>query len=235
MIIIHVKTIFEPVHRAIPKNIKCPNCGTENQVAITVYQKHIATGFSYKVTNKLTGSASCLNCNEDIANVQWTPEIESAFEYLKKEAPIEKPSVKWTILFKLLIGFLILFFSFLCFYFYSEYSKSQTKKELFENPSVNNKFLISHTVREDYTKTQDYGNSWAVIRKIDGDTLVIQFHENKVPLEELSESEAPINGYDGRLYKIKKDEFQKKQRATEFHETNGMGLNYAYIWASEEE
>jgi len=235
MIIIQVKTIFEPIHTAIPENLICPLCGEKGTIEIVIYQKHIQTGFSYKVTKKLSGTAHCTSCNTDIANVQWTPEIEAAFNRLKEQAKIQEPYTKWSIIFKLFLGFIAAFFIFIGGYIYMLSVDGKNKQQFFENPTANHKILVSHTVREDYSKTQDYGNSWAIIRKIDGDTIVIQFHKEKVLLEEVSDSKAPANGYDGVIYKIKKDEFQKEERVTQYHKKNGLGLHYAYIWSFEKE
>lgn len=235
MLIIQVKSIFEPIHTTIPENLKCPNCGEKGNVEVTVYQKHIETGFSYKVTKKLSGTAHCTHCNTDIANVQWSPEIETTFNQLKQEARVQKPSVKWTTTFKLFLGFLFLAFSFVGYQIYALYAENKDKQLFFKNPTANHKILVSHIVREDYSKTHDYGNNWAVIRKIDGDTIVVQFHNKKVALEEVSDSKAPKEGYNGPTYKIKKSEFQKRKRVTEYHKTNGLGLYYAYIWNFEKE
>ncbi len=231
MIIIQVKETFEPIYKAAPKNIRCPNCDVKDNVEITVYQKHIDTGLIYKVTKKLSGTAYCSSCYTDLPNVKWTTEIENAFEHLKTEAPIEKPYAKWSLAFKLLLGFLAIAFIAISIAIYSLYAKNNSIQQIIDNPSANNKLLISHTVREDYTKTQDNGNKWAVIRRVEGDTIVIQFHKDKVLLEEINDSKAPATGYDGPIYKIKKSEFQKKKRVTEYHEKNNMGLNYAYIWS----
>ncbi len=235
MIIIYVKNIFEPIHTAIPENIECPNCSKKNTLEITVYQKHIETGLSYKVTKKLSGTAFCTNCNTDIANVQWSKKIETAFNKLKEQSKIEKPYVKWSKSFKLLLGFLGIAFTSIGIYIYILFASNKAKQHFFENPSANNKILVSHSVRENYSKTEDYGNSWAVIRKIKGDTIVIQFHKERVLLEEISNSKAPKSVYNGLTYKIKKNEFREKKRVTQYHKKNGLGLSFGYIWNFEKE
>ncbi|SDF54119.1 hypothetical protein [Cellulophaga baltica] len=235
MIIINVKTIFEPLHKTIVKDIKCPNCQAKDHVEIVVYQKHTDTGWIYKVTKILTGTAYCLNCNTDIPNVKWTPEIESAFEKLKTESPVQKSYIKLSFLFKLLLCFLAIMAVVIAYFIYSLSNEGKIKQKILQTPTVNNKLLISHAVREDYTKTNDLGNSWAVIKKIDGDTIIIQFSTQKVPLEQLNDSEPPKTSYDGKIYKIKKEAFQNEEKITEYHQEKGMGLNYAYIWKYKEE
>lgn len=112
---------------------------------------------------------------------------------------------------------------------------SDTKKAILQNPTANNKILVAHTVRESTSKFNDLGNSWAIIRQVIGDTIVIQFHADKIPLEDLNDAKAPTTGYNGKIYKIKKSKFQTKERVTEYHKEKHLGLNDAFIWALQKE
>lgn len=227
---INIKTIFDPINNAVIEDIKCPNCQAKDYVEIVVYQKHIDTGLIYRVTKNLSGTANCLSCNTDIPNVKWTPEIESTFETLKKASPAKKPYKKYSFIFKLLLTFLGIMAIGIGYSIWNEIATGKEKIAILENPTINNKLLIAHSVREDYSKIKDLGNSWAIIREVNGDTIVIQFDINKVPLEQINDSEPSKIGYDGKIYKIKKEIFQNKERITEYHQNKGLGLNYAYIW-----
>jgi len=235
MIFINIKTTYVPIHSGVAKNVTCPLCGEKDTVEITIYQKHIDTGWIYTVTNKLSGTAYCKSCNTEIPNVQWTPEIEAAFEKLKAEAYIEKPSKKYSLGFKGLLVFIALMILGIGYALFSAKAATDEKKAIIENPTPDNKLLIHQQVRESMSKFNDLGNSWAVIRKVVGDTIVIQFHKEKLPLGELSDAKAPASGYDGEIYNIKKSVLKNKERVTEYHKEKHLGLNNAYIWAFQKE
>jgi len=235
MIFINVKTTYKPIHKGIVQGVICPICNEKDTIEITIYQKHIDTGWIYNVTNKLSGTAYCTSCNTEIPNVQWTPEIESAFEKLKAEAYVEKPSKKFSLIYKLLLVFIALMVLGIGYALFKAKSIADEKQAILNNPTINNKILVSHTVRESMSKFNDLGNSWAVIKKVSGDTIFIQFHETKLDIEEINGATAPTSGYNGKVYKINKSVFRDKQRATEYHKEKHMGLNDAYIWDFQKE
>lgn len=235
MIILNVKTTYVPIHKGITKDIICPICNTKDSIEITIYQKHIDTGLVYNTTNKLSGTAYCTNCKTEIPNVQWTPEIETVFEKLKAESQIETPGKKYGIIFKILLAFLALVAFGIGYALFSAKATADDKRAILENPTINNKLLIQHQVRESLSQFNDLGNSWAIIRNVTGDTIIIQMHTEKVPLDQINGAKPPTSGYDGKLYKIKKDEFRTKERVSEYHQEKGMGLNYAYIWSFQKE
>lgn len=235
MIILNVKTTYVPIHKGVANDVTCPICNTKDRIEIIIYQKHIDTGLVYNITNKLSGTAYCTNCNTEIPNVQWTPEIETVFEKLKAESQIETPGKKYSIIFKALLTFLAFVTLGIGYALYSAKTTEDDKRAILNNPTMNNKLLIQHQVRESLSKFNDLGNSWAIIRNVTGDTIIIQMHTEKISLDQLNGAKAPTSGYDGQLYKIKKDEFRTKERVSEYHLEKGMGLNYAYIWSFQKE
>lgn len=228
--IIRIKSTYNPIHQEIISGCVCPKCGKAENLELTIYQLHTDSGFIYAVTKRLTGSIYCKSCNSEIENVLWTPEMETSYDKAIQNVTIEKPYKKFSIIYKALLAFLLIFFSVITYYAVSMYFENSTKQEILKNPVVNDKFLVSHSVRKTYSDTEDLGISWATIRKVNGDTLFIQFNTKVLQIQDVNGASTPNEGFDGKTYKVSKTILASKKHFTEFDKKH-MGLNAAYIWA----
>jgi len=234
MIIINVKRTFEPVHQEILKGCACPKCKDNNSLDLTLYQLHVDTGWIYSVTKKISGSVFCTACQTEIENVLWTDEIEHAFEQAKSRASIIKPYKKFSIFYKLLLAFIAILFSAAFYFGLTAYLNNQTKLKVLHQTEIGNKFLVSHSLRDANYKTEDKGISWATVRKIDGDTIFIQFNTEVLDIKDVNGASAPSDGYSGNTYKVSKAILIQKEHFTELTD-NKTRLKSAYIWDYEKE
>lgn len=228
--IITIKSTYNPIYQETINGSVCPKCGNSENLELTIYQLHTDSGFIYAVTKRLTGSIYCNSCKQEIENVLWTPEMEAWLDKAKQNATIEKPYKKFSIIYKALITFLIIFFSVITYFGVSMYFENQGKQAILKNPTVNDKFLVSHGIRKSYSETEDLGISWATIRKVKADTLFIQFNTKVLQIQDVNGASAPSDGYDGKTYKVSKKIMTDKERFTEFDKKH-LGLNGAFIWA----
>ena len=80
----------------------CPECYNQ-ELQLTFFQKHTYSAFFHKTTREVTHQISCRKCGSRIYPVNWTPDIERVFEYFNKLVIPEKPSIRFTKLFYVLI------------------------------------------------------------------------------------------------------------------------------------
>ncbi len=76
----------------------CPECFNQN-LKLSFYQKHTYNPFFHKTTSEVTHEIKCKKCFSMIYPVNWTPDIERVFEYYNKLVEPKKPTIKFTVLF----------------------------------------------------------------------------------------------------------------------------------------
>ena len=76
----------------------CPECFNQ-ELKLSFYQKHVKTLFYHKMTNEVTSEIKCKKCFSIIYPVNWTTDIERVFDYYNKLVKPDKPAVRFTTLF----------------------------------------------------------------------------------------------------------------------------------------
>ncbi len=84
----------------------CPECYNQ-ELQLTFFQKHTYTAFFHRTTGEVTYEITCKKCESRIYPVNWTPDIERVFEYFNKLVTPDKPSIRFTTLFFVLLIILI--------------------------------------------------------------------------------------------------------------------------------
>ncbi len=85
----------------------CPECYNQ-ELLLTFYQKHTYNAFYHRTTGKVTHEITCNKCQSIIYPVNWTTDIERVFEYYSKLVRPDRPSVRFTLLFLILVIVLLL-------------------------------------------------------------------------------------------------------------------------------
>ena len=80
----------------------CPECFNQ-ELKLTFYQKHTYNAFFHRTTDKVTHEIKCKKCYSIIYPVNWTDDIERVFEYYNKLVEPDKPQVRFTTLFYILL------------------------------------------------------------------------------------------------------------------------------------
>lgn len=80
----------------------CPECYNQ-EIKLTFYQKHRYGRFSHRATSEVTHELKCKTCNSKIYPVKWTEDIERVFEYYQKMVVPEKTTLKFTLLFYVVV------------------------------------------------------------------------------------------------------------------------------------
>ncbi|SDQ08674.1 hypothetical protein [Flagellimonas zhangzhouensis] len=80
----------------------CPECFNQ-ELSLTFYQKHTFNAFFHRTTGEVTHEIKCKTCNSTIYPVNWTEDIERVFEYYSKLVQPDRPSVRFTTLFFILL------------------------------------------------------------------------------------------------------------------------------------
>ena len=96
----------------------CPECYNQ-ELKLTFYQKHTLNPFYQRTTAEVTHEIKCKKCHSIIYPVNWTPDIERVFDYYNKLVRPDRPSVRFTTLFFILL-ILILCLVSAAVYFYLE-------------------------------------------------------------------------------------------------------------------
>lgn len=84
----------------------CPECYNQ-ELKLTFFQKHAYNAFFHRTTSEVTHEITCKKCESKIYPVNWTPDIERVFEYFNKLVNPDKPSIRFTTLFFVLLMILI--------------------------------------------------------------------------------------------------------------------------------
>ena len=80
----------------------CPVCYNQ-KLRLTFYQKHLYNPLYHKTTEKVTHQIQCQKCDSMIYPVNWTPDIERVFDYYNKLISPDKPSIRFTTMFFVLL------------------------------------------------------------------------------------------------------------------------------------
>ncbi|RDY59535.1 hypothetical protein [Flagellimonas nanhaiensis] len=80
----------------------CPACFNQ-ELELTFYQKHTFNAFFHRTTSEVTHEIKCKKCHSIIYPVDWTQDIERVFDYYNKLVSPDKPSVRFTLLFFILL------------------------------------------------------------------------------------------------------------------------------------
>ncbi len=80
----------------------CPECYNQ-ELKLTFYQKHTYNAFFHRTTDLVTHEIKCKKCYSIIYPVNWTNDIERVFDYYNKLVQPDKPSVRFTTLFFILL------------------------------------------------------------------------------------------------------------------------------------
>ncbi|PIF01113.1 MAG: hypothetical protein CR994_03480 [Maribacter sp.] len=85
----------------------CPECFNQD-MKITFKQKHKYGKLYDRTTSEVTHSIKCNKCKSIIYPVNWTEDIERIFDYYQKTVTPEKPTVRFTSLFYILLSSLLI-------------------------------------------------------------------------------------------------------------------------------
>lgn len=80
----------------------CPECFNQ-QLKLTFYQKHTFNPFFHRTTDVVTHEIKCKKCYSIIYPVNWTEDIERVFDYYNKLVQPDRPQVRFTTLFYILL------------------------------------------------------------------------------------------------------------------------------------
>jgi len=80
----------------------CPKCFNQ-ELKITFYQKHTFNTLYHRTTGVVTNEIKCKKCNSIIYPVDWTPDIERVYEYYNKLVKPDRPAVRFTMLFFIIL------------------------------------------------------------------------------------------------------------------------------------
>ena len=80
----------------------CPECYNQ-ELKLTFYQKHTSNSFFHRTTAEVSHEIKCKKCGSIIYPVNWTVDIERVFEYFNKLVTPDKTSVRFSLLFYLLL------------------------------------------------------------------------------------------------------------------------------------
>lgn len=80
----------------------CPECFNQ-ELKLTFYQKHTYNAFYHRTTDVVTHEIKCKKCHSLIYPVNWTDDIERVYDYYNKLVVPDKPSVRFTTLFFILL------------------------------------------------------------------------------------------------------------------------------------
>lgn len=80
----------------------CPECFNQ-ELELTFYQKHTFNPFFQRTTSEVTHEIKCKKCHSIIYPVNWTPDIEKVFDYYNKLVRPDRPSVRFTTLFFIIL------------------------------------------------------------------------------------------------------------------------------------
>ncbi|WP_127018746.1 hypothetical protein [Flagellimonas beolgyonensis] len=84
----------------------CPECYNQ-ELKLTFFQKHTYNAFYHRTTNEVTHEIKCKKCDSVIYPVNWTPDIERVFDYYNKLVSSDRPSVRFTTLFFIILILMI--------------------------------------------------------------------------------------------------------------------------------
>ncbi|AKA34751.1 hypothetical protein [Flagellimonas lutaonensis] len=84
----------------------CPECFNQ-ELRLTFYQRHTSTPFYHRKTKDVTHEIKCKKCYSLIYPVNWTPDIERVFDYYNKLVEPDRPAVRFTTLFFVILLLLI--------------------------------------------------------------------------------------------------------------------------------
>ncbi|MEO2050652.1 hypothetical protein [Flagellimonas beolgyonensis] len=84
----------------------CPECYNQ-ELKLTFFQKHTYNAFYHRTTNEVTHEIKCKKCDSVIYPVNWTPDIERVFDYYNKLVSPDRPSVRFTTLFFIILILMI--------------------------------------------------------------------------------------------------------------------------------
>jgi len=173
---IHIASSYNVIHSQKADDLISPICNKTKSIEFTIYQLHVNSGFSYKVTNKISGSAYCHVTGQDIPNVKWTPEMESRFEAIKKEVVIEPPSTKYSLLFKCLLLILGIIFSVLGYFIW----QAQYSNHIQKNPQIGDMvYFYMLYQQEGEGVNSNNGFTWGIISSINDTSIVLETHQQK--------------------------------------------------------
>jgi|TARA_Y100001968_G_C19170108_1_gene625195 hypothetical protein len=84
----------------------CPECYNQ-ELKLTFFQKHTYNALYHRTTNEVTHEIKCKKCDSVIYPVNWTPDIERVFDYYNKLVSPDRPSVRFTTLFFIILILMI--------------------------------------------------------------------------------------------------------------------------------
>jgi len=94
----------------------CPVCYNQ-ELGLTFYQKHTVNAFYHRTTKKVSHEIKCKKCHSVIHPVSWNQDIERVFEYYNKLVEPDKTSVRFTLVFYIMLIILLVLVG-LGLYFY---------------------------------------------------------------------------------------------------------------------
>lgn len=80
----------------------CPECFNQ-KLKLTFFQLHTYNPFYHRTTEEISHEMKCQKCESIIYPVKWTEDIERVFDYYNKLVQPDKPSVRFTTLFFILL------------------------------------------------------------------------------------------------------------------------------------
>ena len=85
----------------------CPECFNQ-ELKLTFSQKHKFGRLYHRTTDEVVSEIKCKKCGSIIYPVNWTEDIERVYDYYLKMVGKPKSSIRFTMLFYVIVVFLII-------------------------------------------------------------------------------------------------------------------------------
>ncbi|QWX84688.1 hypothetical protein H0I23_03310 [Cellulophaga sp. HaHaR_3_176] len=154
----------------------CPGCGKSDCLELFLHQKRVETHFYTTTTKKVTGSLFCDHTHTEISSVLWTDEIKTYFKIEKSKLKLKPRKLKLTKAFYSFIAIPFLIIASAAGYSMYEDLKYADETEAISLINTGDKIKVLYTIIENNNVTNS-GNTWFLVRKIDGDSIWVQRHE----------------------------------------------------------
>ncbi|QLG46440.1 hypothetical protein [Costertonia aggregata] len=163
---------YDPIgEKKIPT--KCPDCGNNNCLELSFYQRRTESPFGTKTTKKVTGILFCHHSKTEIAPVLWTDEIANYFDTEKPKLRLQPNMFKFSKRFYILLFFLLTITAVVVGFGVKEYITATD----IENISKGDKVKAMYSGIEKSNSVM-YGDTWFLVQRIEADTVWLQRHKD---------------------------------------------------------
>jgi uncharacterized protein YneF (UPF0154 family) len=217
MIVISYRTVYEPI-RQESLHATCPLCDTEAMINLELYQVVTETSGIVTRTAKMTSSATCTHCAQNIPVTKWTKPMQDTFEHIKRNTKLtRKVTVKkrfwWVIGIGLGSVVVLLSVALIGGYFSSQRAAKQEQQfeAVVSNPQINDKLVVMTISNATIL------NSVYKVIAVDDETITAIASEqtNTNPVSKLSDFDTSDAAFTGKTVTVVKQGFSQYQNWVE--------------------